>query len=241
MEKKKEKEKNLHIAADKAGWSFHNIENQFEIHVAKSVPFYHEGQNLICRFSDYFLVKDSLIYDVGTATGLLARRLLDWNKSKESIRLVGIDSVESMIKKATELDHEDPRSIYVCEDLVSYELEPCSLVTSYYTIQFIHPHYRQDVFNKIYRSLHYGGALIIFEKTRGCDARFQDYFTQIYNDFKLDQGFTEEEIINKIRSLKGVLEPFSEQGNLDLMRRAGFVDISTIFKWINFHGWLAIK
>ncbi len=45
----------------------------------------------------------------------------------------------------------------------------------------------------------------------------------------------------KARSLKGVLEPFSSQGNLDLMRRAGFVDIMTVYKYICFEGFLAIK
>ena len=28
---------------------------------------------------------------------------------------------------------------------------------------------------------------------------------------------------------------------LDLMKRAGFVDIMTIYKWVCFEGWLAIK
>jgi len=49
------------------------------------------------------------------------------------------------------------------------------------------------------------------------------------------------EILHKQRSLKGVLEPFSTQGNLDLLKRAGFVDIMTVMKWVCFEGFLAIK
>ena len=64
---------------------------------------------------------------------------------------------------------------------------------------------------------------------------------QIYHEFKLQQGFSEEEILNKQRSLKGVLEPFSTQGNLDLMKRAGFVDVMSAMKWVCFEGFLAIK
>ena len=52
---------------------------------------------------------------------------------------------------------------------------------------------------------------------------------------------TPDEIIAKAKSLKGVLEPFSTQGNLDLLKRAGFVDIITIFKYLCFEGFLAIK
>jgi tRNA (cmo5U34)-methyltransferase len=76
---------------------------------------------------------------------------------------------------------------------------------------------------------------------RGADARFQDIITALYNDYKLRAGYTPDEIINKSRSLKGVLEPFSTQGNLDMLRRAGFVDINTVQKYLCFEGFLAIK
>mgnify|MGYP000692191902 CR=1 FL=1 len=81
----------------------------------------------------------------------------------------------------------------------------------------------------------------MFEKVRGPDARFQDILNDLYTDFKLEQGYSSEEIIGKSRSLKGVLEPFSSQGNLDLLSRSGFVDIMTIFKYFCFEGILAIK
>ena len=50
----------------------------------------------------------------------------------------------------------------------------------------------------------------MFEKIRANDARFQDIFSIIYNDFKLKNGYSPDEIINKTKSLKGVLEPFSD-------------------------------
>ena len=95
--------------------------------------------------------------------------------------------------------------------------------------------------NKVYDSLEWGGGFFLFEKIRGNDARFQDYFIQTYNDFKTNNGFTDIEILNKTRSLRGVLDPFSSKGNLDLLKRAGFKDISEIAQWANFKGWLAIK
>ena len=59
--------------------------------------------------------------------------------------------------------------------------------------------------------------------------------------FFLSQGYSANEIISKGRSLKGILEPFSTKGNLDLLRRAGFKDINSIFKYACFEGFLAIK
>jgi tRNA (cmo5U34)-methyltransferase len=81
----------------------------------------------------------------------------------------------------------------------------------------------------------------MFEKVRAPDARFQDMMVGMYNEFKLDQGFDYEEIVTKTRSLKGVLEPFSTQGNLDLFARAGFKDVTTVMKYICFEGFIAIK
>ena len=79
------------------------------------------------------------------------------------------------------------------------------------------------------------------EKVRGPDARFQDILNQVYIEFKLSQGFSESQIINKSKSLKGILEPFSTKGNLDLLKRAGFKDVLTVFKYACFEGFLAIK
>ena len=63
----------------------------------------------------------------------------------------------------------------------------------------------------------------------------------IYQDFKIMQGYTEKEIVHKQRSLKGVLEPFSTAGNLGLLKRAGFEDITTVFQWVCFQGFFCIK
>ncbi len=81
----------------------------------------------------------------------------------------------------------------------------------------------------------------MFEKIRASDARFQDIFTLTYNDFKLKNNFSPEEIINKSKSLKGILEPFSDYGKTSLIKRAGFEDFIPIFQWLNFKGYLCIK
>jgi tRNA (cmo5U34)-methyltransferase len=229
------------LSAENARWSFSGVADSFEKHVAKSVPLYAEGHELICRYSDFFVTDSSVIYDIGCSAGTLVRKLLNWHSRRSDLRIFGIDPVADMIAKAKEMGGSDHRAQYINDSVVVTDLLPCDLVASYYTMQFIHPKSRQTSFDKIYNSLNWGGALILFEKVRGPDARFQDYSTQIYNDFKLEKGFTEANIVNKTRSLKGVLEPFSTQGNIDLLKRAGFVDIMTICKWVCFEGFLAVK
>ena len=65
--------------------------------------------------------------------------------------------------------------------------------------------------------------------------------TTLYNDYKLREGYSPEEIIYKTRSLKGILEPFSTQANFDLLKRAGFTDVISVQKYLCFEGFLAIK
>ena len=115
------------------------------------------------------------------------------------------------------------------------------MIISYYTLQFILPSVRQELVNKIYNSLAWGGAFFIFEKTRGPDGRFQDMNTHVYNEYKLNKGYSPDQIFSKSRSLAGILEPFSDNGNYEMFKRAGFKDIEYIYTNICFKGWICVK
>lgn len=229
------------IAAGNARWSFDGISDSFDDHVRKSVPLYLEGHDLTCRLSDFFVGTGGVVYDLGTSTGALARKLADWHNGKRGVRVTGIDPVASMIDNCEKRHGKRDDLRFVCADALTHEFEETHLFTSYYVVQFIHPQVRQRVIDRLYERLAWGGALIMFEKVRAPDARFQDYVTQIYADFKLANGYDEREIVGKTRSLKGVLEPFSTNGNIEMLQRAGFKDIMTIQKWACFEGFLAIK
>lgn len=230
------------ITAKNAGWTFgEDVPKTFVDHIKLSVPLYDSGHDLICQLSDFFVKSDSTIYEIGTSTGELLRKLAEHNVHKAGARFVGMDVEPAMVAAAA--DHcADIEAIQIVEqDVRLADLGQSDMIISYYTMQFIPPRYRQEIFTKIYNSLNWGGAFILFEKVRGPDARFQDILTQLYNEFKLRNGFSGEEIVEKSRSLKGVLEPFSTQGNLDLLQRAGFVDVMSIQRYLCFEGFMAIK
>ena len=230
------------IEAGNAGWSFGGeVADTFVDHIRQSVPMYAEGHDLVCQFSDYFVGKDSTCYEIGVSTGELLKKLAVHNKSKPNARWIGIDTEKPMIEKAKKHCADVENIELFVDDVRTFDLEPADLIVSYYTMQFTPPRHRQEIFNKIYNALNWGGAFIMFEKVRGPDARFQDICVSLYNDFKIRQGFSSDEILSKTRSLKGVLEPFSTEGNLGLLRRAGFSDMMSICKYICFEGFLAIK
>ena len=230
------------IETANAGWSFGgDVPDHFVTHIRQSVPLYEEGHQLVCELSDFFVANGSLVYEIGVSTGELLRKLARRNAQKPDARWIGLDVEPAMVAKARAHCAEEPGITIEQEDARVYAFGSSDMIVAYYTMQFIPPRDRQALFDRIYAALNWGGAFVMFEKVRAPDARFQDMMVTLYNEFKLRQGFTPDEIVSKTRSLKGILEPFSTEGNLGLLRRAGFVDVTTILKYVCFEGFLAIK
>jgi tRNA (cmo5U34)-methyltransferase len=229
------------IEAKNALWSFGGkTPDNFSQHVRRSVPMYEKGHELVCSLSDFFVKKNSICYELGSSVGELTSKLAEHNIDKPNVKWHGIDLEEPMTAKAQELcSHSNVE--FVTADINLFEYEKSDFIVAYYVVQFVPPHIRQELINKIFETLNWGGAFLMFEKVRGPDARFQDILTSLYTDYKLNNDYTPEEIVAKSRSLKGILEPFSSQGNLDILTRAGFQDITTIMKYICFEGFFCIK
>ena len=230
------------IKTSLSSWTFNkDAAKNFDVHVKKSVPGYEIGHEIICKYIDYFInLPPNIIYDLGCSTGNLLNKI-KLRHPKKNTKLIGIDNQEEMLNLARKNCANDNNLEFLYSDLCEFKFKNCSCIISYYTVQFISPAFRQIIINKIYDSLSWGGAFFLFEKTRGSDARFQDINSHVYNEYKLLMGYNCNEIMSKTRSLTGILEPFSDQANIDMLRRAGFKDIEYIFANICFKGWLCIK
>jgi len=230
------------IKVENAGWTFGgDTPETFVDHIRQSVPLYEEGHDLTCQLSDFFVSDTSTCYEIGVSTGELLKKLALHNRRKPSARWIGLDPVSDMIENARSHCSDVQNIDILHEDARLFDFERSDFIVSYYCMQFVPPRDRQELFDKLYESLNWGGAFVVFEKVRAPDARFQDIVSILYNDFKLSNGFSGEEIVSKTRSLKGIMEPFSTQGNIDLLRRSGFEDIMTVQKYLCFEGFLAIK
>jgi len=240
-EKNLEKFQDSSLIQERSSWNFRNISDHFDNHIAASVPLYHESKHLSSCFTDYLIKTNSTVIDIGCSTGSFLKSISARHPSKSDLRMIGIDCESSMIEKCLE-DNKDSRIEYLCEDIINYDFgDSIQLISSFYTIQFIHPRFRQILVDKIYNSLDWGGAFIWAEKVRATDARFQDWITDLYHEFKSDNGFADEEIRNKQLSLRGVMEPFSTAENRNILNRAGFKDVLCISKYLCFETLLAVK
>ena len=66
-------------------WSFGgSVPTKFEKHIAKSVPLYLEGHELIIGLSDFFLNEGSICYDIGCSTANLLKKINKNTKKKKN-------------------------------------------------------------------------------------------------------------------------------------------------------------
>ena len=242
MKKRKKNNTGDSIFKNNSDWSFGgNVFKNFEKHIDKSVPLYRKTHELYLNFSDFFLQSNSTILDIGCSTGNFLNSVYKRHYLNEKkIKFIGVDNTKEMINFCKK-KYKKKKINFLLKDIDKFKIANCCIISSFYTIQFISPKKRQLVINKIFKGLNWGGAFFMVEKVRGPDARFQDMLNQVYIEYKLSQGFTESQIIGKSKSLKGILEPFSSKGNLELLKRAGFKDVITVFKYGCFEGFLAIK
>src|SRR5699024_8254251 len=119
--------------------------------VSKSVPLYAEGHRIICGLSDFFVGRDSVVYELGCSTGSLTLALAEHNRGKQDARFIGIDIEPEMIGKAEAKRQAAGRDNvgFVADDILAVDLESADFIVAYYTVQFVRPMVRQMLIDRI--------------------------------------------------------------------------------------------
>lgn len=230
------------VLSEKANWKFDKeIVNIFDSHVRKSVPLYDNFHNIIGDLSEWFVEDNTNVYDIGTSTGEGLNNLISHHTNKK-VNYIGIDSSAEMLKKAGD-NLKNYNVTLINGDITNSDIEihNASFIISILTLQFIPRRKRRQVIEKAFKGLNKGGALVIVEKVIGNNARFDEMFIELYHDFKLSNGLSEQEVFAKARAIRGVMSPNTVQENTDILKEVGFRDIDIFFKWCNFVGFIAVK
>jgi tRNA (cmo5U34)-methyltransferase len=227
------------IDAVSGGWSFAGATVEaFDTHALSSIPAYLEGHELIADLADQLVPPGGRCYDLGCATGALTVKLAA-RLAARGAELVGVDSEPGMIVRANERAAGIGNVRFVTSTVEELRFEPAALVVAYYTLQFVALRHRRAVVAAVRRALEPGGTLILFEKTLAPTAAAQTIAEAAYDDWKRRQGYSDEEIAAKARSLRGVLRPQSGAANEEMLREAGFADVTPVFRWLNWEGLVA--
>ncbi len=220
-------------------WTFGGeVPAAFDSHVSRSVPAYAEGQQLIADLADQLVPQGGRCYDLGCSTGTLTAILAE-RLAPRRVELIGVDREPGMIDRARDRCAHLPLVRFETASLEELELEPADMVVLYYTLQFVPLRARRQIVARIHDALAPGGSLVLFEKVLASSARNQETALGAYADWKRRQGFGDDEIAAKSRSIRGVLQPQSQAENEAMLEGAGFEQIMPVFRWVLFEGLLA--
>jgi tRNA (cmo5U34)-methyltransferase len=110
-----------------------------------------------------------------------------------------------------------------------------------YVIQFLDLDQRDNLFNKIFKSLLPGGILILSEKIH-FDNRFEtNRVFKTHHRFKSANGYSDMEIASKRDSLDGVLITEREKDHIKRATNSGFSRVEKILSNLNFRTYKFIK
>jgi tRNA (cmo5U34)-methyltransferase len=223
-------------------FSFAAHARDFDQHIEASIPGLQQLRSMSVGLSRRFIQNGTTVIDIGCSTGALLSSIRSANQlARPFACYVGIDAEAAFSRNWRE--RRGANISFCIGDARSFDgFDNLSLVTSLFTLQFVPERDKPALLRRIYNGLLDGGALIVAEKVLANSARFQDLLTFGYYDAKLQQ-FTEKEILDKERSLRGQMFLWSNPELGTALCNAGFrpEDIQSFWQNYLFVGTLAVK
>jgi tRNA (cmo5U34)-methyltransferase len=208
-------------------FNFNTIQD-FDEHIQKSIPNYNILIDCILSMSEYFIEKNTIIYDLGCSTGKFLKSI------KHDNLKIGYD--ESNLLPAYDNDIEFKKS-----DLNGkFEIKNASIVYSIFTMQFLKRSSRLNYCKTVFEGLNEGGAFILCEKIYQDNGLLQEVMAFSHYDYKR-QNFESEEILSKEVDLRYIMKPNTLEQNIELLKKVGFSKVTQFWQSYNFIGLIAIK
>ena len=216
------------------------VASVFDDMLSRSVPFYDEVRKLIISLILAEQKEGMKVLDLGSST---AQFLLDLHTKKSvPMKLKGLDNSQAMLDRAEQKCQAFGADVTLeFADMLTYEYVNEDVIVANYTLQFIRPMQRLELIKKLFDSLNDEGMFIFSEKVVFEDKVLDKQMTDIYYDYKKEQGYSEYEIAQKREALENILIPFTIKENIQMCKDAGFTKIETVFQWANFVTFVAKK
>tara|TARA_R100000781_G_C4031502_1_gene110761 strand:+ start:81 stop:716 length:636 start_codon:yes stop_codon:yes gene_type:complete len=208
-------------------FDFNTIKN-FDEHIEKSIPNYNNLINCVLSMSEYFITKDTIIYDLGCSTGKFLK-LIKYNNLK-----IGYDESKLLPIYDDKIEFKNVDLNY------NFEIKNASIVYSIFTMQFLNRNARKNFLKTIYNGLNNGGAFILCEKIYQENGQLQEILAFSHYDYKR-KNFKSEEILSKEFDLRHIMKPNTLSENIKLLEEVGFKKITQFWQSYNFIGLIAVK
>jgi len=206
----------------------------------RSIPLFREAHRNNVKLAEPWLASDPQVLDVGASRGAF---LLELD------RLYGIDNFDV---RATDISPE--MVAYMREDFPSVQVDQLDITTSAflncshtydvinftYVLQFIPKELQRIVLAKVCAMVKPGGVLFIGQKNKDDSPAGQMLHKQ-YIKWRMDNGYTQEEIDAKTKALAGSMWPTDEAMLIGDLKGAGMVEVVRTCSWGPFSNLMCIK
>ena len=225
-------------------WAFDDeVTRVFDDMLRRSIPELPTMRSLVFEVGQRFVRPDTCVVDLGCSRGDSVAPFMKTFGS--TVHFVGVEVSPHMLSAArARFEEEVEAGTFELLDLDlrrTYPDAKASLTLAVLTLQFIPLEHRLRVVQEVYDRTLPGGAFILVEKVLGSSAPVDAILTDLYEDLKRRNGYTQQNIDRKRLSLEGVLVPLTAGWNENLLRRAGFGDVECFWRSLNFAGWVAVK
>lgn len=225
-------------------WKFDkDVTDVFDNMLERSIPQYDVMRNSCYDLAVKFAQRDTNIVDLGCSRGEAMKRLIDHFGINN--RFVGVEVSQPMLEAVRQrfdgLIRAGVVEILDMDLRTHYPPVLASVTLCVLTLQFTPIEYRLQILDNIYKHTASGGALILVEKVLGGTSSINDAMVENYWRMKMQNGYTADEVERKRLSLEGVLVPLTARMNEEQLHIAGFREVDTFWRWMNFAAWIAVK
>ena len=227
----------------------------FENMAVRSIPTYAETHRVHSR-----LVKDFIdtrmeshgerytfsIADIGSSTGVFIKMLMhtygrtSFLEPLDGIEVSAIDPSEPMMHKLS-VSLPWVNTIVSDTNMLRDVSAYFDVVNASYLLQFIRPELQLETLQTIADSMNKGSMLLLSQKETQGTKWLTDAFSRQYIQFRRDNGYTDEEIINKTAALQNSMWPIDYATLLQYLDAVGFTSVQETTRWLNFNSLICFK
>lgn len=246
----------MSLQIDGDGRAIHYPENperfEFDAEIAaifddvatRSIPNYREAHAAHARMLAKWIKPGVTILDVGASRGGFIAALREEYDSHWSAGSMEIDAIDNSPDMCAHLRRDFPSVHTECLDLASAQFlshpqKQYDVLCVNYVIQFIEPRHQMHVLRVLMNMVKVGGVLILGHKAKhygfAGDVTHEEYIR-----WRLNNGYTREEIYAKTRALRNSMWPL-DHGVLMRELKMNFSEVEETYRFMQFVTLFAVK
>lgn len=250
-----------HVPGDK--WEFNeDVATKFDSMLERSIPGYGQMRELVYHLGKRFLGEGRCnVVDLGASRGEASAKFISKFPNAEFyLTEISEPMIAEMEERFKDIEHvhvapfdlrktaeevrqavTHPHVRIVDNSSHADAVLPTNLILAILTMVFVPINHRPSILKGVYDGLAPGGAFFMVEKVIGSSASMQELMVTSYHEYKHLNGYSWEDIERKRAALEGVQVPLSDNTNISMLQAAGFRNVETFWRNMNFVGYIAIK